>query len=433
MKLSNLIYQSIVWRGLYFVSVLVLNIMIARYYEASDSGLIYFIVNTFALVVTISSLSMESGVAYYTASESVALSRLANFSVCWTLISTILVFIILQAGIYLKVLPGSYSKQFYPAVCYVAGCMLVNFFTAAFYSKKNFELPNKILALINLGLIVLLPFSQGNLIDSQMYIHIYFTGFLIQGLGTALSFYVKYGKWTLFDFPVKDDLMRIMRYGMTAFLANFFFFLVYRIDYWFVEYYCSPAALGNYIQVSKLAQTLFILPSIVASAVFPSTVNTQEKDIAKKIAIVSRFLLLLYCCICLVLAACGYWLFPFVFGNTFSEMFIPFLLLVPGILALVMLYPVAAFYAGVKKIRINIAALLISLVVIIAGNWIFTPRYGINAAAIISSAGYIVYHIFLIYWFTNDTLTSSGRFYKINQSDLIRVKQVILRKSQKLF
>ncbi len=433
MKLRNLIYQSILWRGIYFASVLLLNIMIARYFEASYSGLIYFVTNSFALIVTISSLSMESGVAYYTASGEVPAVRLANFSVWWTVLSTILVFIALQLLIYFGVLPDAYRLQLFPAICYVAGCMLVNFFTAAFYAKKNFVTPNILLSVVNVILIVLVPFSNGAVFNFKDYVNIYFAGFLLQGLLAAIFFYVKYPSPAVFSLPQWNDLYKIAKYSITAFFANLLFFLVYKIDYWFVEYYCSADALGNYIQVSKLVQTLFILPAIIASAVFPSIVTAQEKDIAKKMAIVSRFLLLFYIIVCLILAVAGNWLFPFVFGKTFNEMFIPYLLLAPGVLALVMLYPIAAFFAGVKKIRVNIVALLLALVVIVAGNWIFTPIYGIKGAALVSSAGYIVYHAVLVYYFTRHTLTAAGRLYQINLSDISRVKQFVMEKFQKRF
>ncbi|PVD51248.1 hypothetical protein DC498_15300 [Terrimonas sp.] len=426
MKLRSLIYQSVLWRGIYFASVLLLNIMIARYYEASYSGLIYFVVNNFALIVAISGLSMESGVAYYTASGEVPVLKLANFSVLWTLFSTIVVFILLEVSIYAGFIPESYAQQFFPAVCYVSGCMLVNFFTAAFYAKKNFALPNMLLALINIVLVALIPFSNGLLFSSQTYINIFFAGFLIQGVLTAILFYAKYGRPALFKIPVKRDLIKIAKYSFVAFSANILFFLVYRIDYWFVEYYCSATALGNYIQVSKLAQTLFILPSIIASAVFPSIIGSGESRISEKIAIIARVLLLIYVFVCLGLAATGFWLFPFIFGKTFNEMYTSFLLLIPGVLALVMLYPVTAYYAGVKRIKINVITLCFTLGVIIAGNMIITPRYGINGAATVSSIGYIFYHIFLLSVFRKENSISYLRFYKISMADFYQLKQMIV-------
>ena len=70
--------------------------MIARYYEAADSGLIFFITNSLALVVTISSLSLESGIAYYIASGKAESFGLSNFAIAWSVVSTALIYVILN-------------------------------------------------------------------------------------------------------------------------------------------------------------------------------------------------------------------------------------------------------------------------------------------------------------------------------------------------
>lgn len=428
MKLRSLIYQSVFWRGIYFGSVLLLNIMIARYFEASHSGLIYFVTNSFALIVAISSFSMESGVAYYSASGEVPILRLANFSLWWTLIATTVVFVVLKVAGYFELIPESYNQLFFPAVCYVAGCLLVNFYMAAFYSRKNFRLPNIVLICVNLVLAILVPFSTGMLFSIQTYVDIYFLGFLLQGLLITFFFYIRYAKPSLFQLPSRAAFSKLAKYSMTAFLANVLFFLVYRIDYWFVEYYCTSDALGNYIQVSKLTQTLFILPSMIASAVFPAIVSSAESRISEKVATIARVLLLIYLSICLLLAATGYWLFPFVFGKTFGDMYAAFLLLIPGILVLVMMFPVTAYYAGVKKIRLNVIALFFSLIFIIMGNLMLTPQYGINGAALASTVGYIVYHVFLVFFFLRENTLSYLRFYRIKKSDFSQVKKMITEK-----
>lgn len=399
--------------------------MIARYFEASNSGLLFFITNSFALIVTISSLSMDSGVAYYVASGEVALPRLANFSVLWILLSTIAVFFLLPVFIHFRILPPSDSQYLQPAICYVAGCMLVNFFTAAFYSKKDFALPNIILSVVNLILVLLIPFSNGRLFGFEAYVNLYFFGFLTQGILIALTFYIKFGSPQLFRFPPRRGIVKIVRYSMVAFLANLLFFLVYRIDYWFVESYCSSSALGNYIQISKLAQTFFILPSMVASAVFPAIIKPEEYRLGEKIATIARVLLLLYLFICLILASTGYWLFPLIFGETFGDMYVAFLLMMPGILVLTMLYPVTAYFAGVKKIRLNVISLFFTLIVIIAGNILITPSYGINGAALVSSLGYIFYHICIISFFLKENTISYLRFYRVRMSDFSKLQRMI--------
>ena len=62
---------------------------------------------------------------------------------------------------------------------------------------------------------------------------------------------------------------------LTALAANVVFFLVYKVDYMFVNYspVCTAADLGNYIQVSKLGQMMLIIPQIIASVVFPRTAS----------------------------------------------------------------------------------------------------------------------------------------------------------------
>jgi len=400
--------------------------MIARYFEASNSGLIFFVTNSFALIVTLSSLSMESGVAYYVASGEIPLPGLANFSLWWILLSTIAAFFLLPVFIHFRILPPSDTQYLLPAICYVAGCMLVNFFAAAFYSKKNFALPNIILSVVNVILLILVPVSDGRLFSFDTYVNIYFAGFLAQGVLIAVLFYIKYGNLLLLQFPVRSGIVKIVRYSMTAFLANLLFFLVYRIDYWFVESYCSSSALGNYIQVSKLGQTLFILPSMVASAVFPAIIKPEEHRLGEKVATIARVLLLIYLFICLILALTGYWLFPVVFGETFSDMYVAFLLMMPGILVLTMLFPVTAYYAGVKKISVNVVSLFCALIIIIAGNIVITPRYGINGAALVSSVGYIFYHILIISFFLKENTISYLRFYKIRMSDFSKLQQMII-------
>ena len=189
MTLRNLIYQSIIWRGLYFLSVLVLNIMIARYYEASDSGIIYFIVNSYALVVIAGSLSLESGTSYYLASEKSRPAELGFFSLFWTFAATITITVLLGLLIKLEVLPVLYKQYYIPAVLYTGGCILSNFFLSLFYAKKSFLIPNLLMIIVNLLLIALIPFAD-NIFSRRQYIDFYFGGFLLQGILIALAFFM---------------------------------------------------------------------------------------------------------------------------------------------------------------------------------------------------------------------------------------------------
>ena len=54
---------------------------------------------------------------------------------------------------------------------------------------------------------------------------------------------------------------------------------------------------------------------------------------------------------------------------------------------------------------------------ILAGDIIFIPRYGINAAALVSSIGYIVYQVYVIVIFNREYQTTAADFFGFRISD----------------
>ena len=80
--------------------------------------------------------------------------------------------------------------------------------------------------------------------------------FFSAGNDTQSFFFQETYKQRKTDVPCPPILKIVIRYSLFALMANLIYFLVNRIDYWFVEHYCSAEDLGNYIQASKLAQML---------------------------------------------------------------------------------------------------------------------------------------------------------------------------------
>ncbi len=428
MIFQRLIYQSILWRGIYFVSVLVLNIMIARYYEAADSGKIYFIINSLTLSVTIGSLSLESGIAYYIASGKMKSSLLSNFAIIWSVISTTLICLVLKVLMFMEVIPPFYSSYYFETICYIGGCVLVNFFTAIFYAERDFFTPNIIMTSVNFLLILLMPFSDGSWIDQNRYTAIYFFGFLMQGILVGSCFVLQNRKKWKIILPSRNTLRPVFRYAFKAFGANLLFFLLYRVDYWFVEKYCSADDLGNYIQVSKLVQVFLVLPAIMASAIFPLSSSNNKESAKKSVLFLSRLITFCYIFISLILIGIGYWLFPFLYGNTFDNMYIPYLLLIPGIFFLSVLNLLGAYFAGQNRIVLNIACCALGLAVIVAGDIIFIPLKGINAAAFVSSIGYFVSLVFLIRMFALQYTLSLKELLVLQKRDIHAIQAWLTHK-----
>ncbi len=369
---------------------------------------------------------MESSMGYYISRNEISITKLLNFSFLWTvLIAIVLIFFTALKTDNGYVLPDKL------AIIFICGNILSSYCAGISYAKKNFFLPNIINLTINIVLIILLllmDLIQIKIINNDTYLVIFFNSFLLQGIVSLIALGITYiNSWEL-TFPSIVELIKLFKYGLIAFSSNVIFFLLYRVDYWFVKEYCNASDLGNYIQVSKIAQAFFILPGILAGAVFPLIAAGQSQNINNILATISRLIFVLYFFCCLVLAITGYWLFPMLFGNTYSHMYIPFLLLIPGILALSTLYTLTAYYAGKNKISVNIKGALIAMVFIVLTDIYLIPAYGINAAAIISSIGYMIYHIYVLATFTRENDTAAISFFNFKASDIQRIKKSILNK-----
>ena len=205
-------------------------------------------------------------------------------------------------------------------------------------------------------------------------------------------------------------------------------FLMYRIDYWFVNKYCGDDELGNYIQACKLAQLFFIVPSILAAVVFPMTASGRREEMNEKMQLLSRGLILFYSIACLCLLLTGFWLFPLVFGSTFQKMYLPFILLIPAILSYSVIHLLAAYYSGKKVLRVNLTGNILALTIIVTGDYLIIPKFGIAGAAVVSSIGYICYMSYMLLAHAKEYKSSFVDFLLFRKTDAQLLMRLVKEK-----
>ncbi len=426
-NILQLFIQNVVWRGLFYITSFILNLAIARHFEAAASGMIYYLITSYAFITLLLSVSFESAIIYFTSNQEIKKSKLFGLSIIW-LISAGVLLLLFYCFIKYTHPESIYAKNSTHGFLFICGNLLIAFMSGFFYANKNFKFSNIIGIIINVLLILLILFiNKTGLLSDNIYLDAYFASYLLQGTILAIALIKNSEFLSECSLPSKVELRKIFNYLMIVFTCNIIAFLCYRIDYWFVYYFCTPKELGNYIQVSKVVQMFFVFPSILAAVVFPLTAGGNKNKIKELLGSVSRLILIAYTVLCLLLIITGNLLFPFVFGDSFTEMYFVFLFYIPGIISFSSLYILSAYYSGKGRGIVNMKGGLIAMITIIIGDALLLPRFGIAAAAGASSVGYLFYYIYVLRIFMKEYNVNVKEFFYLHIDDMKKIKKIIFR------
>jgi len=401
MQFEKLLQQSLLWRGFYFLSLLFVNIVVSRYLQADGSGYMYFITTIFSLILLVASLNLETGFTFYASSQTIQSHKLAFLGIVWSLVTTLLVIPVLKAGFAYKGIAGEDTGRFIVyGILYIGGIILSTYFCVLYYAQKDFLTPNVCLGALNFLLVGLVLWEGKQQASTSSVTYSYFVFFTLQGIVLALLYFIQHRRIAAILLPDWREMRLLLRYSLLALLTNVIFFFVYRVDYWFVYQYRTAAELGNYIQASKLGQMLLVIPQVMASAVLPQTAsNTLTEEVRRSLVIIFRLLIQFFLFLAVIVAVVGKWVFPLILGNTFNQVYIPFLILLPGVLSLSILSLLSAYFGGKGRMKINLAGACIALLIAIAGDIMLVPLYGIPAAAFISTVAYTANMFFSLWHF----------------------------------
>ncbi|HEX4958869.1 MAG TPA: polysaccharide biosynthesis C-terminal domain-containing protein [Lacibacter sp.] len=403
MNLSRLFASNLVWRGTYLFTSLLVTIFLSRYLQAYAMGWLFYFISILTFLFMALSFGIDSAITYLVAKGEIDTGRMQVFIWCWVLLVSILT----AAGAVFYFQEGnewaSATQLAGMTVLFVSGNLIITFYNALFYSKHEYKLPNVVFIVVNIFLLLLLLMPQWFQLSASRFIFLYFCLYLLQGLVVVLLFNLTFSHRYLLQFPTKEQRQQLFRYSHLAFFAGLLFYLVTRIDYWFIDYFThDTVALGNYIQASRLVQLFQLLPAVLAAGIFPIAASGYVQQMREGILKLSRVIVLLYFVLLSLLAATGQWLFPFLFGSSFSKMYHIFLLLIPGLMALSLLALMAAYFAAVNQVRRNLVISVTGLVMIVVADVLLIPRFGIYGAAVASSIGYLACFIIAYIYFAGD-------------------------------
>ncbi len=209
---------------------------------------------------------------------------------------------------------------------------------------------------------------------------------------------------------IKDGFL----FGHKIFLTELLGFLNYRFDILFLKVFSNTIQIGFYSTATFIAETLWILPRAIYLVLYSKLVTGKISERVTSKVMKNTFFLTLLCAVIALFAVKP--LIRLFYTDAFIPSFLPFVILLPGIVFLAIPKVLAAHVVGVwGKPELLLRGRAIAVFVNILLNLFLIPRYGMYGAAFASSLAYIVEAIFFIVIF-------KGNSGKCNPKTTVRVQ-----------
>ncbi len=196
------------------------------------------------------------------------------------------------------------------------------------------------------------------------------------------------GEGPVRPYPVSEALS----YGVRSHLGSILAFLNLRIDLFLLNFFTSPVLAGIYVVALQLAERIWMLSQAVTTVLLPR-LSSLAKDGTRSMALLalaSRMTLLATLLMTVVAAAIGMKLITWLFGVSYQSAYIPFLIMLPGILAGSCVRILAAEFSSRGRPELNTYLAFVVVAVGVLCNIVLIPRHGAVGAALSSSIAYVV-------------------------------------------
>ena len=409
-----------------------ISIITSRILGVEGRGDFALIINTSSFITLLLGFSLGSVIVYVVSSEKLDLRRTLNtlfiiilmlFLVCFTL------FFLIPIPEFNVLIPKNQDPFFSKAF------LLILFVTSLFSALFNSVLNGKQLfrqtqnqyfwiASITLSLyFILFYFKKNTIIDVKYFLIFYVIVNSMPVIG-AFFLYVKYVRPTFkLVFLDRNQLKYLLNFSFLAYVANILQFLSYRMDFWFVQYYCGARNLGIYSLSVNLSQMLWILPTAISTILVSYTGSENQKDSIYHTNILSRicFSFILLVTISLTIAIST--IIPFLYGDDFIESSFLFKILLIGIVPFTLTTIIAAYFAGKGEIKTNLYCSIIGFIVCLLLDLTLIPKYGNKGAALATVASYFSCTIFILFIYLKRTKSNLLEVVFIKKDDLLIIKK----------
>jgi O-antigen/teichoic acid export membrane protein len=429
MSFTKELPHNIVYRIINTVVLLIVTVLLSRLMGVAGYGTLSLLIANVTAFNLVSSLGIDSGITYYVSSDKMPLSKIKTVIIL-VLLMQLLLFAIAELlsfnlnGHFL-LFNTSISGYWWIGFSFLLSVSIIEKYTALLNGNHLYTKTNKLILYCNTVLLAFLCFALMYADGRTVYFYIALYAFfsLLQALALVLLYHKSTSGFIYFQGLKKIDVKVFFSYSIIAFITNCIQFLAYRIDYWLINYYRDKTELGWYSLAVRIVQIFWIMPVLFASIVFP-VVSSGKTKYSEMLAII-RIMNAVNFFSCFVLFFLAEWLIPLLFGKEFANSASLIRILLPGAFLFCMTTILAAYFAGINKLLINLVGSALCFAIIFGLDLWLIPKFGMYGAAVASSIGYSLTTFYFVVLFYSKSEVSLAQLLFPKKGDWQFIKHLI--------
>lgn len=372
MAAGKILYKSLYWKILQFLTAFIINIVLARALQSTISADFYTLVYLFSLGISFFTLGLDISLNYYLSRKEISPGTARRIILCIIalalLICLSLLWIFYPFDNYHPAVPLPWLLFF--AGFNIAGGLLTTLSGTLFTTYGQNHLIGKVGFFVNMVVLVccvIISYVDSGPVLVISLFWVYFLFSFLQGLFLFILSMRLYSSRSL-QSPIPLPLtttataeiptstvtpLHILRFSFTAFLINFIFFAGTRFCIYLIPYRLTLSDQGNYIQAYKIVEYMSLVISIIYYPFIALVAGEGGEKMKSRVLLLVRISNTFVLISGIFILAIGGWLFPFVFGRSFDRMYGIFTGFLPGLFAVCSSTFFTAYYFGSGQMKYN--------------------------------------------------------------------------------
>lgn len=398
----HILLRGFVFRIIFIGIGFLISLLIAKLAGASQFGSLSLMIVNAAFIYIITGLGTDAAIVWHgIAGKNYSRDKIFSFTIITAGIQLLFFYIIAILGFFFlgHTLLGGNSglKIFLAEAVYFTGLVIVEKFTSLYYSQHETKRCNRILAIVSfalfIGVVIIWVISPGYIVENPTWIYSLFI--FIPAVVLMVSFLLAY-KPSMKSIS-EDDYRSFSTFSAIVLLTNTIQFVAFRADYWIITLYYDHDVVGIYAQASKFAQTLWIIPGILAGLITPALKNDQQKLTEADLLSVTRISFYTHLLLSLLLITAALIIYSLFLPVEYFNGFYSMLIMMPGYLLFIITTLFAAYFSANRLLKINLYGSILCCVSIILLDLLLIPGMNHKGAAIANLLAYSLTTIYFVY------------------------------------